>query len=401
MPPRDAICRAGRCALPAALVVSSLAFLFACSDARTPAVVSQTRDSAGVTIIDGPLADSAPAWTLSEIRRLGGADSGAGAFTDASSAAVATDGSSRIAVLDTDNGNRVHLFDSAGSWLRTMGGRGAGPGETTYPDGLRFGDSGSVAVFDYAKMALVRYDSSGAPLRERPVSSPRGHAWGAPQTVGDALWVLIEATDSVSQIRRLERWTPRDTVVVDSSVSIKPKMLRFKCIGLALPPLFGPELEWSAFATGDVVATRQSAYVVSVYRDGRLVRSVRRPIVPTPARPEDAARLYPDGLKVGFDGGECVTPASEIAQKAGMAATLPIVRRALIAPDGALWVERFTFKGETPSVDVFSATGQYEGTLTGRALPLGFLGKDRVLFLITNPDDDTSVIGLFRITRPR
>ncbi|MCC6246128.1 MAG: 6-bladed beta-propeller [Gemmatimonadaceae bacterium] len=373
----------------------------ACAGTREASTSAQTRDSAGVAIADGPLTDVPLPWTLTELRRIGGADSGAGAFNRVAPSSVATDGRTRIAVLDTDNENRVHVFDSSGAVIRTMGGRGAGPGETTYPDGLRFEDDGSLAVFDYAKMALVRFDSGGAPQRERSVASGRGQLSGAPRVTGDVMWVLLDRMDSVSQIRRLERWSPQDTLVIDSTVEVKPKMHRFTCIGLALSPLFSPEIEWSTIGARDVAVTTQSTYVVNIYRDGRLIRSVRRPVVPTATRPEDAARLYPDGLKVGFDGGECVTPSAEIAEKVGMAPTLPVVRSSLMAPDGSLWVARYTLKGETPSVDVFSPAGQYEGTLRGRGLPLGFLGNDIVLFAITNADDDTSVVGLFRIARPR
>ena len=92
-------------------------------------------------------------------------------------------------------------------------------------------------------------------------------------------------------------------------------------------------------------------------------------------------------------------PATEVGEKVGVAQFIPVIRRMLFAPDGFLWVERYTFTGETPAVDVFDAEGQYVGTASGRSLPLGFLGNDRVLFAIKNADDDTSVIGIFQISR--
>ena len=62
-------------------------------------------------------------------------------------------------------------------------------------------------------------------------------------------------------------------------------------------------------------------------------------------------------------------------------------------------MHRYTFEGETPATDVFDAEGRYLGTVTGKGAPLGFLGKDLVLFPIDNADDGTSIVGIYRITR--
>lgn len=377
-----------------------LCFAVACSTA-SDVERSSTRiaDSAGVAIANGPAVDTPLPWTLTERRRIGGADSGAQSFTRVTRSNVSTDGRSVIVVLDRDNNNRIHLFDSTGALLRSMGRRGGGPGETEESGDVLISASGVVSVYDYMKTAVVRYGATGTPLDLWRVSTTRGHPWSA-QNSGDTMFVTVEATDSARQIRRLERWTPRDTVAYDSTVTPKPKMVMFKCIGLALAPLFSPELTWSVQGT-KVALTTQSRYVVDVYDGQRLVRSLRRDILPVPAKPSDASRLYPEGMKVTFSGGDCVTPAAEFGEKVGVAATIPVVRGAVIAPDNSLWIERFSFDGETPSVDVFNAAGNYVGTLTGRALPLGFLGADHVLFPIKNPDDDTAVIGIFQIVRSR
>jgi hypothetical protein len=361
--------------------------------------MSTTTDSAGVRIVRGPATDVALPWRLVELGRIGGADSGAQSFTRVSRFNVVTDDREMIAVLDTDSDNRVHVFNATGVLQRSMGARGGGPGETQFPNGLALDTLGHVSVFEGSKNALVRWGPDGAPLPERRVTPARGQPWGAPRLVGDTLWVLTAFTDSLNAVTRLERWTPTDTIFVDSTVTPKPRMVMFKCVGLALPPLFSPELEWT-LRGAEVAITTQSRYVVDVRAGRRLQRSIRRDIVPVAARTTDASRLYPDGLKVRFGGGgDCTTPSAEVGEKVGVAATIPVVRAAAIAPDGGLWVERYTFNGETPSVDVFDREGAYLGTLVGRPLPLGFLGGDRVLFPIRNPDDDTTIIGIYRIER--
>jgi len=383
-------------------VTCSLALIFAAAcAAEVPAraSLSVTSDSAGVQIVRGPATDSALPWRLVELRRFGGADSGALTFTRVSRYSVATDGRAAIAVLDHDNDNRIHVFDTTGAVLRSMGRTGGGPGETQFPNGMRMDATGAVSVFDESKSALVRWGPDGSPLPELPLKTARGRAWGSPRVVGDTMWVLLSFTDSLNTVRRLERWTSTDTLLIDSTYSPKPRMVMFKCVGLALPPLFTPELEWTVGA-GRLATTSQSRYVVDLREGGRLTRSIRRDIVPVAASTTDAKRLYPEGLKVRFgSSGECVTPSAEVGEKVGVAATIPVVRTAVVAPDGSLWVERYRFEGETPAVDVFDREGQYLGTLTGRTLPLGFLDNNRVLFAIVNPEDDTTVIGMFRIER--
>lgn len=381
------------------LCCAAILLVAACSNERSAASRSTVTDSAGVQIVQSPAADTALPWQLVELARIGGADSGAQSFTRVSRYSVATDGRSLIAVLDGDADNLVHVFTADGVVQRSMGRRGGGPGETEFPNGLQMEADGTVGVFDGAKEALVRWGPDGTPLPELRISTARGRAWGAPRLQGGTMFTLLSFNDSANTTHRLERWSARDTVPIDSTIARQPRMVRFKCVGLALPPLFSPELEW-AQRDGMLAVTTQSRYVIDVREGERLRRSVRRDIVPVAAKPTDASRLYPEGLKVRFGGGgECVTPSAEVGEKVGVAPTIPVVRAVAIAPDSSLWVERYTFKGETPSVDVFAADGSYVGTLTGRTLPLGFLDGDRVLFAITDPDDDTSVIGIFRIQR--
>jgi len=386
----------------AVLALSAVAAVLAagCADTKSGRGSTDITDSSGVAIVRGPAADTPLAWTFSEVGRIGGADTGAQSFDYVAPYSVTTDGTARIAVLDASHANQIHLFDSAGTLIRTVGRRGGGPGEMEYPAGIDADRDGSVSVMDDAKQALLTWDAIGAVLPERKLVTARGGTSGTVRRRGDTVYVSLDLLgDSTLAVRRLERWTSRDTLVIDSTVGPRPKMVMFKCVGLALAPLFAGQIAWAV--DGDrVVSTRQSAYVEDITRNGTRELSVRRDVTPVPAKATDAAKLYPEGLKVRFgSGGECTTPSAEVGEKVGVAPTLPVVRAMAIAPDGTLWVERYTFDGETPRTDVFDRDGHYVGTAAGRSLPLGFLGPNRVLFPIKNDDDGTSVIGIYRITR--
>lgn len=375
-----------------------LTFSVACTRAETPAL-SSTTDSAGVAIVVGPSADVPLSWTFEEITRFGGADSGAASFTSASRYNVQTDGSGRIAVLERTDGGWLHLFDSTGSVLWSVGREGSGPGELQFPQKPAFAQDGSLTLLDVGKMALVRWDRDGRFQAESKWESDAGFPRGGIGIRGDTQFVTIETNDTLHRVVRLEARTPRDTTVVDSTVGPKPQMVMLKCVGLAIAPLFTGELTWSG--NDSVLATTtQSHYRIDVRAGGRIVRSIRREVPEVAATLADVERLHPGGMKVRFgEGQECVTPNSELAEKIGIAPTLPAIRGIAVAPDGTLWVERYTFEGETPASDLFDPAGHYLGTLAGTALPVGFLGSDRVVLPIKDATDGTSILGVYRIRR--
>lgn len=381
--------------VPAALLAA-----VACggADAKS-ASLSTTTDSAGIAIVAGPAVDTPLPWTLTETRRIGGADTGAASFTRASQYNVTSDGVRRIAVLDGDGGNKVHIFDSTGAVLASFGGKGEGPGELQWPGSVSFGADGGYMIYDGGKQSLVQWDATGAFTKQTRFEFGNTMPWGKLQVSGDSMIAMFRVGDTVRTVFRLQMLTPRDTTTIDSLPVGSPKPVMFTCVGMAMEPLFSSALSWT-YQGGTLASTRQTDYQVALREGGVLRRIVRRAIVPVAAKPADAKRLYPEGMTVKFgNGGGCTTPAEEVAEKAGMAKTIPLVRGLALAPDGTLWVERFTFQGETPMVDVFDKGGNYLGTLTGKGMPLGFLGPDTVLFSIDDDATGGSVVGIYRIDR--
>jgi hypothetical protein len=311
------------------------------------------------------------------------------------------DAADRIHVLDRD-AMQVHTFSSDGTPMGSVGRQGGGPGEFTFPSGLGVGEDGRRSVFDHGKRAVITWGADGSLLEETrwPAEGDRAPA-GSLRIVGDALLMVTQSNDSLLEHHFLTSITTGDTVDLVSMSRPLPKMQQFSCVGMMLPPLFTPTLRFGVGA-GQVAVTREAAYVVDVFGPAG-PRSVRRNIIPTVPVPTDAQRLYPGGMTVRFGGGGaeggCTTPAEEVAEKAGLAAQIPLVRDVAIGRDGTLWVQRQTFEGEPPSTDVFDAEGRYLGTLSGRSVPLGFLSNDRVLFGVTDPDTGVTRIGVFQLTR--
>jgi hypothetical protein len=361
----------------------------ACGDAA-PSDVSTT-DSAGVEIVMSTAPDRQLPWTFTEVLRIGGADSGIGSFTAASPAVVQTNGHNRITVLDRDR-SVIEVFDGNGTLLGAYGAKGSGPGEFSFVLELLDLGEGEIGVFDFTKMAAVRWSASGQVLPELR-GRPEARVWR-----GDTAWVSINVSDTIRTVSGVGVVVGTDTMALDTLVTPPRKMTTLSCFSAMLPPMFTGRMVWD-YHDGLVAATRQSTYAVQLYQGPRLTHSIRRAIEPIPTTPDMAERQYPEGWTVSFgSGGGCTMEPSEVAEKLGMASHLPVLNNVAFGPRGTLWVERHVFPGEPPVTDVFDREGAYLGTVNGKGLPLGWLGDDRVLFAIEDDATGVSVIGVFRMT---
>lgn len=356
------------------------------------------RDSAGVSIVEAPGTDTPLPWTLTEVRRIGGADSGPGSFSDAGPWTVRVDARGNIYVLDPD-AFHVAVFDTAGNHIRTLGAKGGGPGELQFPGSLFVTADGEVNVFDFGKQALVRFAPDGTLLPQFSLQ-PYGFPQSDISMTGDTMIFLIPSSQENERFRvtRLRMISPRDSVELARDSAATPGMVMFKCVGLNIPPPFSRELVWGSRGAR-VGVTRRVPYVVDVYQGAKLVASIRRDIPFEEAKTEHVSRLYPEGMTVRFGGGgQCTVTAEDIIAKLGTGGNVPLIRDLAFAPDGSMWVERYGFQDETPRVDVFAANGRYLGTLSGHGLPMGFAG-DLVLFPIEDRNTGANLVGIYRLNR--
>lgn len=370
----------------------------ACSGGPGEATGTVTTDSAGVTIASSPAADRALPWTFTEEFTLGGDEEGPASFTSATPRTVQTDGRDRIIVLDGAN-DHVELFDGAGTHLRTIGGPGAGPGEFNFAIELLDAGEGRVGLIDVGKMAMLLWSHDGSLLGESRIEDP-STGLGFRVLRGDTTITRVEEQDTLRLVHRLVRVVGTDTTVLAQYQGSPGRFVQLSCVAVRMRPMFAPRLMWAS-GWGRVAGAVTSGYVVNIYREGRLVRSIRREISPRPSEPEDARRQYPDGWTVRFGGGGegCTMDGAEVAEKAGIAPLLPVIADLAFGPGGTLWVQRLGFPGEPAVVDLFDREGVYLGTVNGRGLPLGWLGPDRVLLPVEDRETGVTRVGVYHISR--
>lgn len=74
----------------------------------------------------------------------------------------------------------------------------------------------------------------------------------------------------------------------------------------------------------------------------------------------------------------------------------PAVRGPAVAPDGTLWVRRTPSRTSLATFDLFSADGEYLGTLTDIPAPVAFL-PDRSIVAIEEDESEIDRVVVYGI----
>lgn len=378
-----------------AVVATSLALIAGCEGAAvTPAATTTRSDSAGVEIASSGSGDKALSWSLVPTMSVGGVADTALLLVDLRPAHIAADDRGRVFILDVPTGI-VRVVESTGTLGAPLGRRGRGPGELASALGIAVAENGNILVSDDAKRVIVRWGGDGQLIDEAPFSA---FVWGE-QLRAASSGVVMQVRDMTSRQFRenLSRVTP-DTEVVLAGFTWPPTQPPTypSCpgYGVEAPPLFTPWLIWDA--RGDRTAVVNSArYEIDIFEGDRLVRRVRRAIEPVVVTSEIiAAEVKP--LSVTRLG--CTIPAEERARILGHMPVVPVISGIAIGPDGLLWVRRQAPGAGADPIDIFSAEGDYTGTLPGGTpFPAAFAGSDRLVELARD-SLDVAVIRVFRLT---
>ncbi|HSG07163.1 MAG TPA: 6-bladed beta-propeller [Longimicrobiales bacterium] len=160
---------------PAHLVPLWPALLAACSSGAPPArealPTADVRDSAGITIVENP----APGTAFDGLWRVAGEPSVSIGkvtgdplyeFTRVDGAARLSDGG--FVVVDL-TGASVRIFDPTGVFVRSLGGRGEGPGEFNMPAFIGLDGGDTVVVSDASQRRITRYSADGSSARTAPI----------------------------------------------------------------------------------------------------------------------------------------------------------------------------------------------------------------------------------------
>lgn len=290
--------------------------------------------------------------------------------------------SDKCVVIADPLGVVLVLADLDSGSVDTVGQVGSGPGEYRQPDNVLPLPGDFTLLVDLGNSRLAVVDPSGRFSEQSPIATQT--ASGSPVLVVPRfadrlgrLYFLSEGAGSRRDARGAVARFDRSTRIVDTLAFIAlPDRSRPPppaSAGPAIPPdLFEPRDDWAVADDGTVATISARDYSVTwVSPSGGSTRGT--PVQVEPVRVEDAdrehllAQLLASQLSMR-SGGE----VGGIGMQRGLGTgrlpdvdridwpeTLPLIRpaRALVAPDGLLWVERYVLPEQPPLIDVFDRSG--------------------------------------------
>jgi hypothetical protein len=364
-------------------------------------------DSAGIQIVQNTEAGAwgpGDAWTLTEVLRIGTAEGEPeyqfGRLLPAGSIALASDG--RIVVLDAQ-GQHLKVFTADGTYERTIGGPGAGPGEigiaTQSTVLMTPGDT--ILMVDLGNQRVSLYVMGGTFVRSSPIDLAAGFPFR---------WELAADGRVVVQVRRLDFAgagavaDSMDAIAVrrlDGSAGDTLMLVRSgKTVqftgGLPEWNLFVPEPLWTLWGDRILYAVNDN-YRIGVYGPGGAVdRFIEMPFTRAPVTETDQAPLKRALHKAMLEQGAPPQIATQLVDtRVHFAPYYPAFAQMLEGPYGTILVqhvrplsdltdeerENYDFtSGATGSNrwDVFDAQGRYQGLLLmpPRFQPVEFRGDE-------------------------
>jgi len=421
--------RATRCVAESGVVLLTLltllTWLGATSSAEAQSTGTTVRDSGGVRIVDNarPAWSARTAWTLSAapVLTIGTTAGGEAHFGRIAGATRLRDG--RIVVAERAS-LQLRTFDSTGRHLRTVGGKGQGPGE--FSDiGVMMrlpGDSLAVESMRYSSIFApngefvrqVRYGPFAPGLLQVPFVAVIGRFDDGSAVVGDF-------PQGRSVPRGAARWVDSSTfLLVDPSGAVVRDVRRVPAASFAAsvgaPQLLtlGPELV-HASAANHVYLGFGDQYAIREYdASWTLRRIIRRAWTPTPLSLRDLDSYVDAWMTMWSKETGAKRDRERLAQiNAQYPDALPAFSDLLASPSGELWLRDPALAGaaacmclsgvtDTPSTwNVFDLDGQWLGEVQ---MPARFtpaeIGPDYVLGQLRDTDNVLRVV-MYRIVKPR
>lgn len=354
-----------------------------------------------------PCQDRPLDWRFEERLRLGtvlGAETEA--FHRLTPYSVATDADGMLYVVDRGN-HRIQVFDSGGTFVRSIGHEGNGPGEFRNPVSIWTTDE-LISVFDWAPHRVSVFSHEGSLVTDRSVPFARGMFMYADSL--RELFTVTEGlrTDSLGQspdstVELLFHVTSGDTARLGRLSLVPPRMVMFTepCrFGIGITPLFRPAIVWDV-AAGRVAVNDSYEYRIDVHHLDGGSFTITRALEPRRLTREDALERIGDPPRMpnpyGADCGRF--DAEVILETRGWYPYEQIIERIQIAPDGALWVSRSVAPADDPVTDMFDAAGRYVGTLPADApFPDAFM-PDGDIVVIEQGEFDVEQVVVYAIAR--
>ena len=314
----------------------------------------------------------------------------------------AVDDDRNVYVLDTQ-AQHVQVFDSTGTYVRTLGGRGEGPGELSFGTSVATLPDGRVVVHEAMALRIQvygpgpnetqqwRYSTDGAPTPARPVEVDRhGRTFVVGIEMDPSGRVGLPLIAIGPEGTQLGTQLPPGADFEPPSLELQPTLGSFTSTVLVPIPLTASHY-WALHPSGHFVTGISSDYRIDLELDSGVLR-IERVVVPVAVSAEERSYLREDVIH-----GMRVTQPDWRWNGPPIPTTRPPFRGLAAGRDGRIWVTLSThaqpvdnefYDPQQPNsepvlwrsplrYDVFEPDGTYLGTVVP---PEGFAGARRPVF---------------------
>jgi len=306
---------------------------------------------------DEPLWEPAEAWQVAEDLRVGSVMSeGPDLFGAIYSFDV--DAWGRIFVLD-DHAQEVRIFDSNGTFVRTVGKKGEGPGEFTEAVSVDLSRSGEIWVMDMGEGRVSIFDTTGIYLRQERTNTS---GWSVKPYPGgfDAMGrynVLLQSAGERVMARFDQSFTAIDTVAVPEN-PLELEFFETPRMSVAVP--FQGSMRWRFSPAGTVWTLLTGRYeLIEMTTAGEVLRTVTKDHEPIPVTDQEREEAIEDLDWFTSQGGR-IDPSK-------FPPNMPATASFFIDDEGNLWVERRVAASDAHDegrlFDLLTDEGRFLGTL--------------------------------------
>src|SRR5688572_17817341 len=358
--------------------------LSGCKPSVSPPAGMTTRDSLGILIVENrvPSEPRAP-WILDTSSVIDiGTQSGdpSQEFSGFVIPVLLSDG--RIVVANGGT-SELRFFGPDGKWIKSVGRRGAGPGEFESLGWLDVGAGDTLRTYDWDLRRLSVFSPAGDFVR--PVSLHTGGEVSSPRPLGMLGDGRLIAQSQKSVTIESKPGAGRDTVplfALDLIRGVPDSLGRFpshehlihtgkgSVSAGSLP--FGKDLHVLVHGSRVYVGTADGPEVLVLGTEGRVERVVRWTAASVPVTPADIDAYTEAGSREFGPGQEERRERFLLRLKqTPFPKWKPAYAGLLAGPEGSIWVRRYTEPDRSAPTDfeVFDSTGRWLG---GVRMPSGF-----------------------------
>lgn len=353
------------------LVIAAFLIASACTEPDGGSTTFAS-DSAGIRIWHPDRSRLADPVASTHVGDLAVPDSGWVVESDG----VAVDPKSGLIYILDELAPHVLVFDTSGSFLKTIGQEGEGPGEFTAPAALDVGDDGTLYVVDPGRGLILRWNPAGEFQGQVRLRVPY---WGPGFSAKEdgVVYVRSEQDPTTGSVTEILVDSHNDGSFDDVESFVQPWVLvELPCGRFPVPVVMAPSLVWAAGSTHVAVAIWPES-VIDVYEGGALARSFRLDIPAPPVSREAAEEAVRTG-QLQFLVDDCGVSAAQVVDLVGYVERSSPISQLAVDPRGRVWARSTSEHGVNRTYILDGEVGVGD-VVEAPSFPVAFISPHRYL----------------------